>query len=357
MDTIGRCDEKIGCTVDLNTNPSSVTSFDDLMLREWARKNLIFHQPPAFLQLKHDDDEDEDDNYEEEYSLQQFYDMSHETIPAGTVVRASSANRSPFLLDNQQFHKSLLLITQDNEEMSVGILLNLPSAKTVNLRLVNRNSFVSKRTMPIPLRFGGEMQMTTDDREQEEDTPAAFLHFSSKLRNAKVGEPVGTPLGNDGIWECTIDDVTEAIAKNIASPQDFIAVDGFCIWPKDTKHGTGGIGEEIHCGNFELVSQGRVHKVFDVLLSQHLLSADTIDENLELSNTAWSIAGNNNNMQHTFKDEFSSDQENQLSEEEVVSDLDSDYVYKSDVKVSDLGDEALRMWIAAYLLDDPLLCE
>ena len=141
-----------------------------------------------------------------------------------------------------------------------------------------------------------------------------------------------------------MDQVTAAISKHMASPHDFIAVDGFCIWPKDP-HRTEGIADEVRCGHLELVPPDRVPNVFDILRRQQSLSDDTMEDTLNLSTMAWCIAGTGN-QNHEEEEE----------EEEGGEDA-SDYVYKSHVKVSDLADEAWRMWIAAYLLDDPSLCE
>ena len=45
-------------------------------------------------------------------------------VQVGMLLRASSADRSPFLLDKQQLHKSIILIISDDDEVSIGVMLN-----------------------------------------------------------------------------------------------------------------------------------------------------------------------------------------------------------------------------------------
>lgn len=213
MDMIGRSDEA----------RSSVNDFDDLMLREWAREMLVYKN----------DKEDEDmldeialDSVETTYDaidvlLQRATKNAEEAkVPVGSLVRGSSMSRSPFLLSDQEFHKSIVLITQDDEKVTIGILLNHPSTDVVDLHTNGTESFVT-----VVQRYGGRYGIAG-----QAEKPFVWLHYSEALRYAKVGSPIANDV--NGIWKCSSKNAAEAIRGGLASSMDFMAVNGFSIWPK-----------------------------------------------------------------------------------------------------------------------------
>lgn len=133
--------------------------FDDLMLKEWAREQLLSvdgggggkalsYTPPDTRKatslgglLKRAVTKQED-----------------EEVDAGSIVRASSKTISPFLLDYQELHKSLVLILSDDEELSVGVILNRPSTQGLEVHMEDPASGV-QRTATVTLRFGGEIKL------------------------------------------------------------------------------------------------------------------------------------------------------------------------------------------------------
>ena len=68
-----------------DTTAEAAERFDDCMLLEWIRDKLISDEVESSISLL------------------------PPTRPPGAVLRASA----PFLLDNQEFHKSLLLVLDD----------------------------------------------------------------------------------------------------------------------------------------------------------------------------------------------------------------------------------------------------
>eukprot|EP00957_Ditylum_brightwellii_P112498 8576731-Ditylum_brightwellii.AAC.1 len=98
----------------------SVGTFDDLMVKEWAREHLS--------QSKMNDTARPVNNGVNSS------DFRKKCAP-GTLLRGSSTRRSPFLLSNQKFHKSLILIISDDEDLTIGVMLNHPAAKGLQMEV------------------------------------------------------------------------------------------------------------------------------------------------------------------------------------------------------------------------------
>ena len=285
--------------------------FDDLMLREWAKEKLIFTTKPV---------EDPEQNLKEMVLLAASL-MEHKDVSAGRMLRSSSSQRPPFLLDNQEFHHSLVLIIQDNPIVSIGIILNLPSNRTVEVDVVGEDGI--KRKAILPVRFGGRYGV-----KEEKKKPIFWYHCNEILRDAKVGTPVGDD--HDGLWSCTQEDAEVALELGMATPSDFIVVGGFSIWPKGP--GTvGGLLGEILEGNLESVPKNKTEVVWSMLReNQEALAVENIDSVLAVTKSIWISSGG-------------------------ASDDSGDKVYKSETTVQCLADDALKSWVAAILLEDPKL--
>lgn len=306
-------------------------TFDDLMLKEWAVKFLVFEEPPKFMQ----------ESLAEEYHPRPSTDLDGgfvrstgsgvEGVRVGEIVRGSSALRSPFLLHYQVLHKSLILLIQDDEELSVGVVLNHPSTKVVDVPIADSTSSFRKRTVTLPLRYGGVF-------ENGGDETILFLHMNPLLKEAQVGLPVGD---DNGMWRCEMEEVSAALGAGIAMPEDFLAVKGFFVWPKENEGSEGGMREEVCDGHFEVVPQAQTGPIWRLLASQDLLSAASVDDNLRFSNLAWVVSGGE------------SKERADIEEPGVSDEVEPAYVFKSSVLVSKLGDDALKTWVAAFLLDDP----
>ena len=327
-------------------------SFDDLMLKEWAAKYLSFNEAPMFLR----DKSVIENEIKEPFGG--FSSSMTRTVLPGMIVRASSAPRSPFLFNDHEYHKSLILILQD-EDVSVGLILNQPSARDVELDFVDDSSFFKKDIkFSIPIRFGGSTEDTITNSDTEiDDFPLLILHMNSLLHDAGIGEPVGDNFPK-GIYKCTLDDIRDAFVNLLALPTDFMILDGVCTWPKQMNEDgtmTGGIIDEIIDGNFEIMDHGQSQQMWDTLVNQKVLSARTIDKNLKMSNHAWYIAGdskekdeikNNNIMEKIAMIGREKSLKNNYNDSE-----EGDVVFKSNVKVEELGDNALKHWILSNLLE------
>mmetsp|Transcript_27123 Transcript_27123/g.42151 ORF Transcript_27123/g.42151 Transcript_27123/m.42151 type:complete len:645 (+) Transcript_27123:63-1997(+) len=322
-------------------------SFDDLMLKEWARENLLSDVEkssydskirstfaPSTQELNHKDPIDK--------VIEQAQATARgDYLGPGTLVRASSAERSPFLLSKQEFHKSIILIISDDENLTAGVILNRPATKGVDLHIADKK-LGTKRIVTIPLRYGGEYTVRGQN-------PLLWLHCNKNLRDSGVGTPMCVSRG--GIWSCRPEEVSNCIAEGLAKPEDFMAVSGISVWTKGEKGLARGIEGEVRVGNFEIVPQRKSQTVFDMLLSQEVLSETNISSNLQISNEAWAIGVEEKNSQEQESQygNFVLDQNGDEYQE------DDSRVFKSKVKLSQLSDDALKSWIAAFLLGQPSL--
>jgi putative AlgH/UPF0301 family transcriptional regulator len=265
-----------------------------------------------------------------------------EDVRAGTIVRASSVDRSPFLLDKQEFHKSIVLIISDDENLTVGVILNRPGAKGLEVKIQEKDSGKNARILKVPLRFGGQFAVKGSE-------PLLWLHCNPVLKTAKVGAPVGKP---DGIWKCTSSDLITAVGKALATPEDFFVVTGVSVWTKGAKGVARGMQGEIREGRFEVVADNKIQDIWDKLAKQEVLSDENLMKNIIIANEAWEIGGDVKAKQLKNGD---------LQESPIrglgegFDEEDDSVVFKSDVKVSKLSDDALRSWCATFLLGSPSL--
>ena len=103
--------------------------FDDLMLKEWVRKYLLSENAQATQEQR---------AVRNGVSTRELLGIPAvdklirkaadlvrgQDVQVGMLLRALFADRSPFLLDKQQLHKSIILIISDDDEVSMGVMLN-----------------------------------------------------------------------------------------------------------------------------------------------------------------------------------------------------------------------------------------
>jgi hypothetical protein len=272
-DRIGRVDD---------TTTEAAERFDDCMLLEWIRAKLI-----------------SDGDYIREPSLPP-------TRPPGTIMRASK----PFLLDNQEFHKSLLLVLEDTQTATVGVLLNLPGADSIG---------IGDET--IPIRYGGKFGI-----QGQLEKPITWYHNDEALREAHVGSPVGA--SETGIWSCTREDAETAIEMGLAVLDDFLVVQGATVIQK-----VKGDGSLAALEKFVVVPRTELQRIWEALLSQEGVSRDTLGEYMDVASSIWALSVGNG------KD---SDVTDSLDDEGALSE-------------GDLTSVAWKSWVSTFLLRDPRL--
>ncbi len=295
----------IGSTEDSSENGDK-ESFDDLMLREWTKERLLFPDQ--------DDGEELIDNLMKKVTSSPSFGKE---IGVGTVLRATISTYNPFLLSDQEYHQSILLIIQDDSEMSVGVILNLPSSTPITMAFIDPNSD-SENSYTIPERYGGRFSDSND-----EDS-LLWFHCNDDLKEAAVGNRLGPREST--IWTISPDDAVNAIATGKARAEDFIVVSGLSVWEKAPGGLAGGIQGEVNNNLFEIIDRESTESVWDILLEQKTMSEETIDENLSLIEMAWSEGGD-------------------------MNEIPSEKIFNSNVTTVELANKALRRWISAFLLN------
>lgn len=334
MSMIGRGEAAEECSGD----------FEDLMLKEWARENLLSVEAGgnAGIRLQPDKVANGGKNMIQKLSVDESFSslkraaerlIKAENVKVGSLIRASSKDKSPFLLKNQEYHKSIVLIISQEENVTIGVILNQPSTKGIEMDLVDKRTGV-KKGVTLPVRFGGQYAI----RGQ---APLLWMHAKDELRDANIGSPVGQ---NSDIWKCTQDEATSAIGSGLAKPFDFLIVSGLSIWISDER---GSLNDQIKNGNFEIVPSDKVSNVWNLLLKQEMLSKLNLIQNLARSDEAWTAGGD---IQIESNEEPLT-----LGIGEGFDEENDSYVYKTDVRVETLSNDARRSWVATFLLGAPSL--
>jgi hypothetical protein len=204
------------------------------------------------------------------------------------------------------FHKSSVLVIQDDDEASVGLILNCPTTESFVLETPRWNR------IEFPIRYGGI-------NGRNDESPLVWLQNSDVLRQAGIGTPVGS---STGVFSCNLEQVSAAIDMGL--PADFILIKGFSVWEKE--EGAGGITGQVMAGSFD--AHSRMDECWKLLLSQQTLCDATLERNLQLSFQAWSRS-KQDGQARTVRPRC---------------------VFESNVEVGNLADDALRKWHDIFLL-------
>jgi putative AlgH/UPF0301 family transcriptional regulator len=345
MEKIGKGDQD-----ELGNELTHDNYFSDLMLKEWVNEMCL---------IARDDHEEEDDDEQEWMDKQNNMenvvadatddDKNHDSfsmdekifraleaaqggpIEVGVVVRGSSLQPSPYMLYNHALHKSTIVVFQEEEQFSVGLILNIPTNETYTLMGSD-----GKHIAEINIRYGGPSNAIDEDDEEDEkdvskDSPRnlIWLHCNSALQDLRIG----APLQKDrlaGIWTCTESQAIQAIELGLAFPGEFMLVEGFVVWEKEPG-GAGGVRGQVFEGNLEIVPTEPIPDIWQLLMSQTRLSLETLNDNIQLSHDAWNLGKKDTNKQ----------------DEKLIQ---SRPVMGSQVDVSQIADDAMRIWQVIFLL-------
>jgi len=311
--------------------------FDDLMLKEWAFSNLLSTAAGGGAGRQQRNPDDFNTNPELVEQMLGLLERQSEASIEGALISSSADDRSPFLLQNQEFHKAVVLILKDDKLATIGVILNRPSTKGIDIQVDDLKTG-GKKVVTIPMRFGGPYSIQGEES-------LLWIHNSESLRKVNIGHPIGD---KNGIWKCTTKDVMKAVGEGIVPPDEFLAVSGVSVWPK--QEGTEqGIQGELELRNFEMVPEHVKNDTWSVLLKQQVLLKKTnFIESLKVSEKAWSSANPSKVSATNEKPKIPL-----LGIGENFDEDDDSYVFKSNYKVSQLSDDALRGWCAVFLLGLP----
>jgi len=318
--------QKLGKTQEVQQTTKTMTradnnheQFPDLMLHEWVTQTLAATPDRASAYAALDDAS----------IYRALHAADRPPVQPGSLLRGASMPESPYLLDSQFLHKSTVLVLQENDKASIGMVLNLPTSQVYSLPI--NNSTAAEFT----IRYGGTSNFATasegdnDDQEhQEEEEAMVWLHCSAGLKYLRTGKPLVAGDEN-GVWTCTQDQVAQAIDLGFAAPDDFMLVKGFCQWHKEGGS-AGGVLGQVMSGYLEVVASDKIDGAWTTLRRQTPLSEHSLDKNLQLANEAWIVA----------------------SDSERSADDESRLVFGTSVTVSELADMALSTWINIHLLQD-----
>jgi hypothetical protein len=304
--------------------------FDDLMLKEWSQANLVKidgGQIGLATGSPLMGDVEISSGTVDKLMMDAAKLALSEDIVAGSVLRASSADRSPFLLSKQELHHSLILVLLEDEKVALGCMLNHPSTKGCD---------VGGRT--IPIRYGGDYAI-------KGQSPMMWLHCNDVLLDSGLGTPVGDR--SKGIYKCTQEEATVAISRGIANARDFLVMSGVCVWPKYS------LANDVERGIFEVVEPSRVNGVINALQEQEILTKENLETSLSAGQAAWQKSASK--KESSSDGTKGSDSPLMLGIGEGFDEEDETVVFNSTKKVSELANDALKKWVATFLLGAPTL--
>jgi putative transcriptional regulator len=282
--------------------------FQDDMLKQYMRLRLLLDKSNLGLRRSTSNSR----------QTQKSNARTRNLVP-GTLVRAST----PILLDEQVFHQSLVLILKNDEDMTVGVVLNRPHSTSVSIAGTT-----------LPLRYGGRFEL--DDQSM----PELYLHCNHQtLQEARIGEPISEHGQAESIfWKCTRKDAETAIKAGLANANDFLIVSGLSVWKREhiSRDGGGPYFTELD-DYFSKVDESSIGTIWKLLKVQEPLNKNNAAENLEAANTAWMLSGDAGWMLSGSSKQFDS---------RSSSDLDT----QEQQVVQSLAYSALDKWIRMYLL-------
>lgn len=307
--------------------------FDDLMLKEWALENLLSKAAGGGAELSMGKS-----SVVGFLTQKRLLDASlGRKLKAGTLLRAAPNQRSPFLLEDQELHKSIVLIIVDESSLCIGVILSRPAAKGLDIQITEKNSRISRK-IQVPLRYGGQYAVKGSD-------PLLWLHCHSTLKSAEIGSPIGQ---REGIWKCSSNDVITAVGQGLAVPEEFMVVSGVLVWGKEQGNRDDPV---VKPEKFEVIPDWKIPSIWEELSNQEVLSPTNLESNLRIADRAW-VKGGESGV-GGGKDKFFSVPIGGIGE--GFDEDDDSLVFKSNVKVSKLCDDALRSWVATFLLGTPTL--
>ena len=313
-------------------NYATTQTFEDNMLNKWMQEKHLTFVPS--------DQRPRRDPSKNGLIIQPLPDDEKDlprVVQAGTIYRSIH----PMVLDEQVFHRSLVLIVKTDERGSIGVILNRPSSRVTTL-LPN---IMKGSEQELAVRYGGRYGL------EEEGTPETWLHCGNiALQNARVGVPLGAPAAADAelrpiIWQCSRQDAEIAVEMGLASPSDFIVTWGFTLWEKNRP--PQGLGRPLTTtrleDEFQPVHKATIPRLWQELLQQRKLSEDTLESNLDHAHAAHEMS------RSPFLRVTSSASTGTLSSQDGK---DEKTVENPSRRDDDLAEDALRRWIRMFIMGD-----
>lgn len=310
-------------------------SFDDLMLKEWSQANLDDEGGIGLTKSPALGGAEVSTGAVDKLMQEAAQSALSEDITTGTILRASPADRSPFLLSQQELHHSLILVILEDDNMSLACNLSRPATKGCQV------TDKSKKVSSIPYRYGGNYAI-------KDQPPTLWLHCKKKLHESGLGTVLdGVSASSKDIYKCTEDEATSAISYGVAKAEDFLITSGLMVFPKLG----GSLASQVKRGMFEVVEPSKIQEVFRILQKQTVLTEDNLANSIVIADEAWLKAARTKAPSSDEADDTTLT----VGIGEGFDEDDETIVFNSDKKVSDLAEEALKKWVATFLLGAPTL--
>jgi len=346
--------EKIGMREEQATSrlPAGQLGFYDSMLNVWAEEQLV----RGSVNKDHDKDDDDDGD-------------SSKPIRPGAIARAKSPPTNDMLLYDAEFLRSSILVLEEREDCTVGVILNHPMSAAIECK---------ESEDPLPIRYGGPIDIETwrdgsyrdeyyeedGDGDNDDEVYEGFLDyqnnevnfedlaFDDDVNDEDVGfeddessflwihrsealglKKVGTRLGSSKFWLIKEDEALEHIQAGTLQLHDTMVFSSVSIWEKGAELGQcgGGLREQVdslHSMEVVEVDDHQMDAVWQLLTKQNVLTKESLDTNIDATIKAWDM----------------------MSADEVEI-AQNHYRHTSKVR---LATAALKAYLARNLLGDPL---
>ena len=325
---VGMWDRLIGAVGRTETATNRLSEkrlkFYDGMLNAWAEENLSYGSVEdlggdaiaTLLRLT-----------TEEQPTEIMPGMLVRSTLCNAVAEADKENTPPFMLQDQELHRGTVLILEESETSTIGVILGLPLGGEVEIM----------DGVTLPLRYGGPIgtedtldSYDEDEKDVDEGDPFTWIHWRDP---SLPPAGVGTQLGKSGICSLTDEEVISSLQSGKISGEEIVVLAGLCVWEKDESLGLqgGGMLEQIRSlGAFEVVcnsdgskaNSDKQNRLWQILQKQQVLTTETMGSNMSLTLEAWDALGaSGQNTKQTNKEA--------------------------------LADAALQAWVSINLLGEP----
>ena len=212
------------------------------------------------------------------------------------VAEAGKEDTPPFMLQDQELHRGTVLILEESETSTIGVILGLPLGGEVEIM----------EGVTLPLRYGGPIgtedtldSYDEDEKDVDEGDPFTWIHWRDP---SLPPAGVGTQLGKSGMYSLTDEEVITSLQSGQIRGEEILVLAGLCVWEKDESLGLqgGGMLEQVRSlGAFEVVCNSdsskintdKQNKLWQILQKQQVLTTETMGSNISLTLEAWNALG------------------------------------------------------------------
>jgi len=333
--------EEVARDLDARGSGDGSDDFSDLMLKEWITQNLVSDPKNA-------GGSGGGSTLDDRLIYRALQAAGRPPVQGGSLLRASSQMESPFVLENQYLYKAIVLMLQDSNLASLGVVLNLPTSDTYSLQITNTTfaNFTIRYGGPTSIiSLEGDTDSITSGKEEinpEDHESMLWLHCCAGLKYLRTGTPL-LPGDEHGVWTCSEEQVIKALEMDFASVDDFMLIKGVCVWEKD--EGAGGIQGQVMNGNLDVISSDRIDGAWTILRRQIFLKEESFFYNIRLADQAWLQAADED-----VDNKGNGNPTTGISGGQRIPKEPQRTIFDSVVTIQELADRARSTWMKIHLL-------